>query len=128
MDCRGRSRIFDCPRSRCIICRSSHRRRLSARNVEFGREAVGKRYCIEGGDPSRKCIDKAVFLSSHEIPPLNGGFSWYAADAEGAVLPRDLHAPEATPWDPALQEDFGEERRIVHLERPLPGLIGISIT
>jgi uncharacterized protein (TIGR02679 family) len=46
-----------------------------------------------------------------------------AADAEGAVLPRDLGAPGATPWDPALQEEFGEERRIVHQERLLPGLI-----
>ena len=46
-----------------------------------------------------------------------------AADAEGAVLPREMHAPGATPWDPELQEDFGRERRIVHQERLLPGLI-----
>jgi Protein of unknown function C-terminus (DUF2399) len=46
-----------------------------------------------------------------------------AADVEGAVLPRETPAPGATPWDPALQEDFGEERRIVHQERLLPGLI-----
>lgn len=46
-----------------------------------------------------------------------------AADAEGAVLPLDLHAPGPTPWDPALQEDFAEKRRIVHQERLLPGLI-----
>jgi hypothetical protein len=46
-----------------------------------------------------------------------------AADAEGAVLPREIQAPGVTPWDPALQEDFGEKRRIVHQERLLPGLI-----
>ncbi len=46
-----------------------------------------------------------------------------AADVEGAVLPRETLAPGATPWDPALQEEFGEERRIVHQERLLPGLI-----
>jgi uncharacterized protein (TIGR02679 family) len=46
-----------------------------------------------------------------------------AADAEGAVLPRDPHAPGATPWDPTLREDFAGERRIVHQERLLPGLI-----
>jgi hypothetical protein len=41
----------------------------------------------------------------------------------GAVLPRDLHAPGPTPWDPALQKDFAEKRRIVRQERLLPGLI-----
>jgi uncharacterized protein (TIGR02679 family) len=46
-----------------------------------------------------------------------------AADAECAVLPRETLAPGATPWDPALQAEFGEERRIVHQERLLPGLI-----
>jgi uncharacterized protein (TIGR02679 family) len=46
-----------------------------------------------------------------------------AADAEGAVLPQDPHAPGPTPWDPALQEDFARKRRIVHQERLLPGLI-----
>lgn len=46
-----------------------------------------------------------------------------AADVECAVLPRETLAPGATPWDPALQEEFGEERRIVHQERLLPGLI-----
>jgi hypothetical protein len=46
-----------------------------------------------------------------------------AADVECAVLPRETQAPWATPWDPALQEDFGRERRIVHQERLLPGLI-----
>ena len=45
------------------------------------------------------------------------------ADAEGAILPREMYAPGATPWDPRLQEDFGEERRIVHQERLLPGLL-----
>jgi uncharacterized protein (TIGR02679 family) len=46
-----------------------------------------------------------------------------AADVECAVLPRETLAPGATPWDPALQQEFGEERRIVHQERLLPGLI-----
>jgi uncharacterized protein (TIGR02679 family) len=46
-----------------------------------------------------------------------------AADATGAVLPQDLHAPGATPWDPTLQQVFDRERRIVHQERLLPGLI-----
>lgn len=46
-----------------------------------------------------------------------------AADAEGAVLPRELHAPGPTPWDPALQEVFDRERRIVHEERLLSDLI-----
>jgi len=46
-----------------------------------------------------------------------------AADTEGALLPREIQAPGATPWDPVLQEDFGEKRRIVHQERLLPGLI-----
>lgn len=45
------------------------------------------------------------------------------ADAEGAVLPKDRHAPGPTPWDPALREIFDRERRIVHQERLLPGLI-----
>lgn len=47
-----------------------------------------------------------------------------AADAEGAALPKDRHAPGPTPWDPALREVFDQERRIVHEERLLPGLIG----
>ncbi|HKT73046.1 MAG TPA: DUF2399 domain-containing protein [Steroidobacteraceae bacterium] len=46
-----------------------------------------------------------------------------AADAEGAVLPKDRHAPGPTPWDPALRDVFDGERRIVHEERLLPGLI-----
>ncbi len=45
------------------------------------------------------------------------------ADAMGAVLPQDLYAPGATPWDPTLQQVFDRERRIVHQERLLPGLI-----
>jgi uncharacterized protein (TIGR02679 family) len=45
------------------------------------------------------------------------------ADAEGAMLPLEMYAPGVTPWDPRLQEDFGEERRIVHEERLLPGLL-----
>ena len=45
------------------------------------------------------------------------------ADAEGAMLPLEIYAPGVTPWDPRLQEDFGEERRIVHEERLLPGLL-----
>jgi uncharacterized protein (TIGR02679 family) len=45
------------------------------------------------------------------------------ADSEGAVLPREMYPPGATPWDPGLQENFGEERRIVHQERLLPGLL-----
>ena len=46
-----------------------------------------------------------------------------AADAEGALLPREIRYPGATPWDPTLQENFGAERRIVHEERLLPGLL-----
>jgi uncharacterized protein (TIGR02679 family) len=46
-----------------------------------------------------------------------------AADAEGAVLPNDPQAPGPTPWDPTLQQIFDRERRIVHQERLLPGLI-----
>jgi uncharacterized protein (TIGR02679 family) len=46
-----------------------------------------------------------------------------AADAEGAALPQDPHAPGPTPWDPALQGTLDRERRIVHQERLLPGLI-----
>jgi uncharacterized protein (TIGR02679 family) len=46
-----------------------------------------------------------------------------AADAEGTVLPHDPHPPGPTPWDAHLQEMFGRERRIVHQERLLPGLI-----
>lgn len=46
-----------------------------------------------------------------------------SADATGAVLPQDLHAPGATPWDPTLQQVFDRERRIIHQERLLPGLI-----
>jgi uncharacterized protein (TIGR02679 family) len=47
-----------------------------------------------------------------------------AADAEEATLPRERRAPGPTPWDPALQPLFDRERRIVHEERLLPGLIG----
>jgi uncharacterized protein (TIGR02679 family) len=46
-----------------------------------------------------------------------------AADAEGAALPQDPHAPGPTPWDPALQGTLDRERRVVHQERLLPGLI-----
>jgi uncharacterized protein (TIGR02679 family) len=46
-----------------------------------------------------------------------------AADAQGTVLPQDPQAPGPTPWDPALQRTFNRERRIVHEERLLPGLI-----
>jgi len=45
------------------------------------------------------------------------------ADDQGAILPHDLHAPGPTPWDPTLQPTFDQERRIVHQERLLPGLI-----
>ena len=46
-----------------------------------------------------------------------------AADAAGAVLPKERHAPGPTPWDPALQEVFDRERRIVHEERLFPDLV-----
>lgn len=46
-----------------------------------------------------------------------------AADISGAVLPRDPHAPGPTPWDPTLRQVFDRERRVVHEERLLPGLI-----
>jgi uncharacterized protein (TIGR02679 family) len=46
-----------------------------------------------------------------------------AADAEGAALPNEPQAPGPTPWDPTLQAIFDRERRIVHQERLLPGLI-----
>jgi hypothetical protein len=51
-----------------------------------------------------------------------------AADVECAVLPRETLAPGATPWDPALQEEFGQERRIVHQERLLLGLVRMMCT
>jgi uncharacterized protein (TIGR02679 family) len=46
-----------------------------------------------------------------------------AADAEGSLLPKDQQAPGPTPWDPALRTVFDRERRIVHQERLLPGLL-----
>jgi uncharacterized protein (TIGR02679 family) len=46
-----------------------------------------------------------------------------AADAEGADLLNDPQPPGLTPWDPVLQRVFERERRIVHEERLLPGLI-----
>jgi len=46
-----------------------------------------------------------------------------AADVEGATLPREPQAPGSTPWDPPLQRVFDHERRVVHQERFLPGLI-----
>ena len=45
------------------------------------------------------------------------------ADDQGAVLPQDPYPPGPTPWDPALRRTFDRERRIVHQERLLPGLI-----
>lgn len=46
-----------------------------------------------------------------------------AADADSTVLPLEPHPPRPTPWDPALREIFDRERRVVHQERLLPGLI-----
>ncbi len=46
-----------------------------------------------------------------------------AADAEGAALLHDPQPPGPTPWDPDLQQVFERDRRIVHEERLLPGLI-----
>lgn len=48
-----------------------------------------------------------------------------AADAEGAVLPRESHAPGPTPWDPQLQTVFVQERRVVHEERLLQELLDL---
>jgi len=45
------------------------------------------------------------------------------ADRDGIELPIDMHAPGATPWDASLQITFDKERRIVHEERLLPGLL-----
>jgi uncharacterized protein (TIGR02679 family) len=47
-----------------------------------------------------------------------------AADAAGAALPTEPHAPGPTPWDSTLREVFDQERRVVHEERLLPGLLG----
>jgi len=46
-----------------------------------------------------------------------------AAELERAELPIDVNAPASTSWDPELRRVFDEERRIVHQERLLPGLI-----
>lgn len=46
-----------------------------------------------------------------------------AADAEGAALPIETDACGPTPWDDTLREVFDRERRIVHQERLLQGLI-----
>jgi uncharacterized protein (TIGR02679 family) len=46
-----------------------------------------------------------------------------AADAEGAVLPIETDGCGPTPWDDTLREVFDRERRIVHQERLLQGLI-----
>jgi len=46
-----------------------------------------------------------------------------AADDQGAVLPQDPYPPGPTHWDPALRRTFDRERRIVHQERLLPGLV-----
>ena len=46
-----------------------------------------------------------------------------AADAAGARLPVDSRALGPTSWDPELRCAFAEERRIVHEERLLPGLL-----
>jgi uncharacterized protein (TIGR02679 family) len=51
-----------------------------------------------------------------------------AADTQGALLPKDPDAPGPTPWDPALQREFDLERRIVHEERFLPGLLALMTT
>ena len=51
-----------------------------------------------------------------------------AADADGAVLPIDTHAPGVTSWDPTLQHVFDHERRIVHEERLLSLLISDGFT
>lgn len=46
-----------------------------------------------------------------------------AADAAGAVLPKERQAPGPTPWDHRLQPLFDLQRRAVHEERLLPGLV-----
>ena len=46
-------RIFDRRRPRRVICRSSLGLGLSDRNVEFGRQAVGKRYCMTSSSDER---------------------------------------------------------------------------
>jgi uncharacterized protein (TIGR02679 family) len=45
------------------------------------------------------------------------------ADARGVALPKEERAPGPTPWDATLQQVFERDRRIVHEERLLPGLI-----
>jgi uncharacterized protein (TIGR02679 family) len=45
------------------------------------------------------------------------------ADARGVALPKEKRSPGPTPWDPTLQQVFERDRRIVHEERLLPGLI-----
>lgn len=47
-----------------------------------------------------------------------------AADAQGVELPVDANQSLETPWDRGLQDAFNAERRIVHEERLLPGLLG----
>ena len=46
-----------------------------------------------------------------------------AAERDGATLPADPHRAPPTPWDPALQDAFDEQRRIVHEERLLDLLL-----
>lgn len=46
-----------------------------------------------------------------------------AADATDVTLPVDPSPPPPTPWDPALHDVFGSDRRVVHEERLLPGLL-----
>jgi uncharacterized protein (TIGR02679 family) len=45
------------------------------------------------------------------------------ADTRGEALTKEKRAPGPTPWDPALQQLFERERRIVHEERLLPSLL-----
>lgn len=48
-----------------------------------------------------------------------------SAEAAGAPLPPDRHRAPPTPWSPGLQAAFDQDRRIVHEERLLPGLLGV---
>lgn len=72
--------------------------------------AMAARMAVAGLEPWR--MDAAHYRSALR-----------EADDAGVDLPRDPAGPGPTPWDPALQSVFDRERRIVHEERLLPGLL-----
>ena len=67
----GPSRIFDRPRPRCIICRSSHRRRGSAWNVECSPEALGAPLMPQTS--AKACTDTHIRRFCRSISELRKG-------------------------------------------------------